>query len=42
MLVNYLKNLTRENLLQMALKAKTMSMPNAAQRVAEVIKQYSN
>ena len=32
MLVNYLKNLTRENLLQMALKAKTMSMPNAAQR----------
>ena len=41
-LVNYLKNLTRENLLQVALKAKTMSMPNAAQRVAEVIKQYSN
>ncbi|MCK9109813.1 undecaprenyldiphospho-muramoylpentapeptide beta-N-acetylglucosaminyltransferase [Haemophilus influenzae] len=41
-LVNYLKNFTRENLLQMALKAKTMSMPNAAQRVAEAIKQYSN
>ena len=41
-LVNYLKNFTRENLLQMALKAKTMSMPNAAQRVAEVIKQYSS
>lgn len=36
-LINYLKNFTRENLLQMAINAKTMSAPQAAQRVAEVI-----
>ena len=41
-LVNYLKNFTRENLLQMAEKAKAMSTPLSAQRVAEVIIENSN
>ena len=41
-LVNYLKNFTRENLLQMAEKAKVMSTPLSAQRVAEVIIENSN
>ena len=41
-LVNYLKNFTRENLLQMAEKAKAMSTPRSAQRVAEVIIENSN
>lgn len=41
-LVNYLKNFTRENLLQMAEKAKAMSTPFSAQRVAEVIIENSN
>lgn len=36
-LVNYLKNFSRENLLQMAIKAKEMATPLSAQRVADVI-----
>lgn len=36
-LVNYLQNFTRDELLQMANKAKAMSAPLASQRVAEVI-----
>ena len=36
-LVNYLKNFTRDNLLQMATKAKEMATPLSAQRVADVI-----
>ncbi len=36
-LINYLRNFTRDDLLQMAIKAKAMSMPLAAQRVADVI-----
>ncbi|BFU60092.1 MULTISPECIES: undecaprenyldiphospho-muramoylpentapeptide beta-N-acetylglucosaminyltransferase [Rodentibacter] len=36
-LINYLRNFTRDDLLQMAIKAKEMSMPLAAQRVADVI-----
>ncbi|OOF59896.1 undecaprenyldiphospho-muramoylpentapeptide beta-N-acetylglucosaminyltransferase [Rodentibacter myodis] len=36
-LVNYLQHFTRDELLQMAVKAKAMSAPLAAQRVAEVI-----
>lgn len=36
-LVNYLQNFTRDELLQMAVKAKSMSAPLAAQRVADVI-----
>lgn len=36
-LVNYLKNFTRDNLLQMAVKAKEMATPLSAQRVADVI-----
>ncbi|OOF49402.1 undecaprenyldiphospho-muramoylpentapeptide beta-N-acetylglucosaminyltransferase [Rodentibacter genomosp. 1] len=36
-LINYLQNFTRNELLQMAMKAKTMSTPFATQRVADVI-----
>lgn len=40
-LVNYLKNFTRENLLQMAVKAKEMATPLSAQRVADVIIEHA-
>ncbi|OOF36020.1 undecaprenyldiphospho-muramoylpentapeptide beta-N-acetylglucosaminyltransferase [Rodentibacter heidelbergensis] len=36
-LIDYLQNFTRDELLTMAIKAKTMATPLAAQRVAEVI-----
>lgn len=36
-LIHYLQNFTRDELLQMAMKAKAMSMPMSAQRVADVI-----
>ena len=41
-LVDILSGLDREKLLQMALKAKQMSAPLAAQRVAEVIIENAN
>ena len=36
-LIDYLRNFTRNELLQMALKAKAMATPHSAQRVADVI-----